>query len=306
MSTAPDRLLRRLEWQVVRRLDGRIQGAYRTAWRGTGIDFTDLREYTPEDDVRHIDWNVTARLDEPYVREYTEDRELTAWLVLDQSASMRFGAGKGGNGNGSGSGDAQGKDSVLAELAVCLARLFSRGGNRVGAVLYDNRSQQVIPPRSGRTHVLHLADQLSRATAASDGRTTDLAAMLHLAAATARRRGLVFVISDFIGELDWEPALTRLGQRHEVVAICVVDPMELDLPDLGLVLVEDAETGEQVLADTSDPLFRQRLRAEVVAREAAVAAAMRRARVTAYRVTTDQDLVRVLIGMVRRSKRRRR
>lgn len=294
MSTPPDRLLRRLEWQVVRRLDGRIQGAYRTAFRGTGIDFTDLREYSPEDDVRHIDWNVTARLDEPYVREYTEDRELTAWLVLDQSASMRFGA-------------SQGKDSVLAELAVCLARLFTQGGNQVGAVLYDNRYQRVIPPRSGRTHVLRLTHELTRAPdAASDGRTTDLAAMLHLAAATARRRSLVFVISDFIGELDWEPALTRLGQRHEVVAICVVDPMELELPDLGLILVEDAETGEQLLADTSDPVFRQRLRAEVAAREAAVAAAMRKAHVTAYRVTTDQDLVRVLIGMVRRSKRRRR
>jgi uncharacterized protein (DUF58 family) len=293
VSSPPDRLLRRLEWQVVRRLDGRIQGAYRTAFRGTGIDFTDLREYTPEDDVRHIDWNVTARLDEPYVREYTEDRELTAWLVLDRSASMRFG----GN---------EGKDSVLAELAVCLARLFTQGGNRVGAVLYDNRYRRVIPPGTGRNHVLHVTDELTKTREGkADGRTTDLAAMLHLAAATVRRRSLVFVVSDFIGELDWEPALTRLGQRHEVVAICVVDPMELDLPDLGLVLVEDAETGEQLLADTSDPVFRQRLRAEVAAREAAIASAMRGAHVTAYRVTTDQDLVRVLIGMVRRSKRRR-
>src|SRR6266496_5964759 len=109
MSTS-DRLLRRLEWRVLRRLDGRLQGPYRTVFRGTGIDFADLRAYTPEDDVRHIDWNVTARLDEPYVRQYTEDRDLTAWLVLDQSASMRFGAAQ------------HGKDSVLTELAVCLAR----------------------------------------------------------------------------------------------------------------------------------------------------------------------------------------
>ena len=129
--------------------------------------------------------------------------------------------------------------------------------------------------------------------------------MLRLAATTARRRSLVFVISDFIGDVDWEPALTRLSHRHEVVAIRVVDPMELDLPDLGLVLVEDAETGEQVLADTSDPLFRQRLRAEVDAREVAVAASMRRAGVTAHRISTDQDLVEALVDMVRRSKRRR-
>jgi uncharacterized protein (DUF58 family) len=294
VTSPPDRLLRRLEWHVVRRLDGRLQGAYRTVFRGAGIDFTDLREYTPEDDVRHIDWNVTARLDEPYVRQYTEDRELTAWLVLDQSASMRFGAAQ------------HGKDSVLAELAICLGRLFTQTGNRVGAILYDNRLQRVIPPRSGRNHILYLTHELTRpALTGADGRTTDLAAMLHLAAATVRRRSLVFVISDFIGDLDWEPALTRLGQRHEVVTIRVVDPMELDLPDLGLVLVEDAETGEQLLADTGDPFFRQRFRAEVDARESAVASATRHAGVTSHRIGTDEDLAEALVGMVRRSKRRR-
>jgi uncharacterized protein (DUF58 family) len=307
VASAPDRLLRRLEWQIVRRLDGQLQGAYRTVFRGTGIDFADLREYTPEDDVRHIDWNVTARLDEPYVRQYTEDRELTAWLVLDLSASMRFG------------GAERGKDSVLTELAVALARLFTSGGNRVGAVLYDNGLQRVVPARTGRTHVLRLAHEITRATLAvaepakPDPRTTDLAGMLRLAASTARRRSLVFVISDFLGSetgsspegVVWEAALTRLTYRHEVVAIRVVDPMELDLPDLGLVLLEDAETGEQMLVDTSDPLFQQRLRAGVDEREAVVSAAMRRAGVTAHLVGTDQDLLQVLIDMVRRSKRRR-
>src|SRR5215211_2183209 len=124
MST-PDGLLRRLEWRVIRRLDGQLQGAYRTVFRGTGIDFVDLRAYTAEDDVRHIDWNVTARLDEPYVRQYTEDRDLTAWLLLDRSRSMAFGP------------EERGKDVVATELALTLARLLVRGGNRVGAVLYD-------------------------------------------------------------------------------------------------------------------------------------------------------------------------
>jgi uncharacterized protein (DUF58 family) len=294
VTSPPDRLLRRLEWQVVRRLDGRLQGAYRTVFRGTGIDFADVRAYTPDDDVRHIDWNVTARLDEPYVRQYTEDRDLTAWLVLDQSASMRFGAG------------AYGKDSVLTDLAICLARLFTHGGNRVGAILYDNRSRRVIPARTSRTHVLHLTHEITRPTAVEpDGHTTDLDAMLRLAATTARRRSLIFVISDFIGDADWEPTLTRLAYRHEVVAMRVVHPMELDLPDLGLILVEDAETGEQMLADTSDPLFRRRLQAEVDARESAVNAAMRRSGVTAHRISTDDDLVEALVAMVRRSKRRR-
>jgi uncharacterized protein (DUF58 family) len=293
VTGAPDRLLRRLEWHVVRRLDGRLQGAYRTVFRGAGIDVADLRAYTPEDDVRHIDWNVTARLDEPYVRRYTEDRELTAWLVLDLSASMRFGAGR------------QGKDSVLTELSVCLGRMFSQGGNRVGAILYDNKLHRVIPPRTGRTHILRLAHELGRAPSTVDGRTTDLAAMLHLAAATARRRGLVFVISDFISDTDWAPPLTRLARRHEVVALRVVDPMELDLPDLGLVLVEDAETGEQLLADTGDPLFRQRLRDGVAAREEELADSMRQAGVVAHRIGTDQDLVQAFVDMVQRSKRRR-
>ncbi len=292
MTGPPDRLLRRLEWHVVRRLDGRLQGAYRTLFRGTGIDFAALRPYTAEDDVRHIDWNVTARLDEPYVRQYTEDRDVTAWLVLDQSASMRFGA--------------HGKDSVLTELAVCLARLFTHGGNRVGAILYDNRFQRIIPPRTGRTHVLRLTEDLTRpVTAHPDGRTTDLAAMLRLASATVRRRSLIFVISDFISDVDWEPDLKRLNHRHEVVALRVVDPMELDLPDLGLVLVEDAETGEQLLADTSDPLFQHRFRAEVDAREFAVESSLRRASVTSHRIGTDQDLAWALVDMVRRSKRRR-
>jgi uncharacterized protein (DUF58 family) len=315
MTGPPDRLLRRLEWQVVRRLDGQLLGAYRTVFRGTGIDFADLRSYTPEDDVRHIDWNVTARLDEPYVRQYTEDRDLTAWLVLDQSASMRFGAAE------------RGKDSVLTELAVCLARLFTHGGNRVGAILYDNRYQRVIPARTSRTHVLRLTHELTKPSRQRrldlrsaqiqtkkprpvnpdpDRRTTDLDAMLRLVASTVRRRSLIFVISDFISDADWEPALTRLTHRHEVVAMRVVDPMELELPDLGLVLIEDAETGEQLLADTSDPLFRERLRAEVDARERAVADSMRRAGVTSHLISTDQDVGRALVDMVRRSKRRAR
>src|SRR4051795_10408644 len=134
MGTATDRLLRRLEWQGVRRLDGRVEGADRTLWDGAGTDFTDLRVYTPEDDVRHIDWNVTARLDEPFVRQYTEDREMTAWLVIDRSASMGFGRPPGGAGEGGGAG----KESPAAELAVALGRLISQGGNRVGAILFDN------------------------------------------------------------------------------------------------------------------------------------------------------------------------
>ncbi|MDG4830994.1 DUF58 domain-containing protein [Solwaraspora sp. WMMD1047] len=278
---------------MLRRLDGQLQGGYRTVSRGAGIDFTDLRAYTPSDDVRHIDWNVTARLDEPFVRQYTEDRDLTGWLVLDRSASMTPG------------GAGPGKADVLTDLAICLARLLSGSGNRVGAILYDNQRQQVIPPRTGRTQTLRLAHELGRPVEPGGGTTTDLAAMLRLAAGTARRRSLIFVVSDFIGEPGWEAPLARLAHRHEVIVLRVVDPAELDLPDLGLVLVEDAETGEQLLVDTSDPHLRQRLTAEVRAREATLAAAMSRAGVAAHRITTDHDLTRTLVDLARRSGRRR-
>jgi uncharacterized protein (DUF58 family) len=153
---------------------------------------------------------------------------------------------------------------------------------------------------------LRLAHELTRAPAAGRGTTTDLAAMLRMVATTARRRGLVFVLSDFIGDPGWDRALAMVAHRHEVVVVRLVDPVELDLPDIGLVLVEDAETGEQLLVDTSDPLLRQRLTAGVQAREEALATAMHRAGVAAHRVTTDQDLAQALINMVRRSRRRRR
>ena len=311
MAPAPDRLLRRLEWQLGRRLDGRLQGAYRTVWRGAGFDFTDLRTYTAEDDVRHIDWNVTARLDEPFVRQYTEDRDLTAWLVVDRSASMRFGQADQGS---SRQNQRQGKESVATELAVSLARLLAHGGNRIGAILYDNQSHQVIPPRTGRDQLLRLAHELTRPQPGTSpnpttgwGTTTDLAAMLSLAAAmTARRRSLVFVLSDFIGDPGWDRALGMLAHRHEVVVVRVVDPVELELPDVGLILVQDAETGEQVLVDTSDPLLRRRLEAQVLDREELVEAGLRRAGVSAHRITTDRDPLGVLIDLVRQSGRRRR
>ncbi|MDI6101377.1 DUF58 domain-containing protein [Actinoplanes sp. NEAU-A12] len=294
MTNAPDRLLRHLEWKLGRRLDGRLQGSYRTVWHGAGLDFTDLRAYTPEDDVRHIDWNVTARLDEPFVRQYTEDREMTAWMVIDRSASMRFGGG-------------EGKESVASSLAISIARLISQGGNRVGAILFDNQAAKIVPPRAGRDQVLRIAREATAEVTKKSDKTTDLTAMLRLAATTtAQRRSLVFVMSDFIGEPGWDRPLAQLTHRHEVVVIRVVDPAELELPDLGLILVEDAETGEQLLVDTSDPLLRSRLTQQAGAREEELAAAMRKAGVDAHRITTDQDMLTALVDMVRRSGRRRR
>jgi uncharacterized protein (DUF58 family) len=313
VRTAPERLLARLEWRVVRRLDGRLSGGdYRTAHRGTGTDLVGLREYTEGDDARHIDWNVTARLNEPQLRVFTEDRELTAWLVLDRSASMTVGP------------PGRGKDDVVGELALVLARLFGRGGNRVGALLYDSGlsgtglsgtglsgtgAVRVVPPGTGRRHALRIAAELART--ADPGRpsqptgTTDLAAMLDAVAKLARRRALIVVISDFIGDGDWGRSLLRLVPRHEVVALRVIDAADDELPDVGLVVIEDAETGEQLVVDSGDPLLRARLRASVEERDARLAAGMRRAGVPMHRIGTDADLATALIEVTDSTRRRR-
>jgi len=291
MSTTPERLLVRLEWRVIRRLDGRVAGGYRTAHRGTGTDLVGLREYTEGDDARYIDWNVTARLNEPQLRVFTEDRELTVWLVLDRSASMTVGA------------PGRGKDDVLSELALVLARLFGRGGNRVGALLYDTGAVRVVPPGTGRRHTLRIGAELAR-TAGGRPRpdqhssTTDLAAMLDAVAKLARRRALIVVISDFIGDGDWGRSLLRLVPRHEVVALRVLDAADDELPDVGLVVVEDAETGEQLVIDSGDPLLRARLRAGVEERDTRLDAGMRRAGVPMHRIGTDADLATALIEVV--------
>ncbi len=221
-ALTPDRVLRRLEWHVVRRLDGRLQGEHRTTLRGHGTDYLDLRDYEDGDDVRHIDWNVSARMDSVFVREFTEDRELTGWLLIDRSASMTFGPIE------------RTKELVGTEVATTFAQLLVRGGNRVAAILYDNDVQQTIPPRQGRNQVLILLRELLRSgggngsasgngSARGIGAVTNLGGLLSLAARVIRRRSLVVIVSDFISEPGWEQPLRRLASRHEVVAIRLID-----------------------------------------------------------------------------------
>jgi uncharacterized protein (DUF58 family) len=290
---APDRLLLRLEWRVVRRLDGRIQGGIRTPRRGSGLDFAGVRPYVDGDDARHIDWNVTARLDEPQVREFNEDRELTTWLVLDRSASMVVG------------GQGRGKQDVLAELALILARVLGRNGNRVGAVLYDTGAARIVPPGTGRNQALRIGRELERTPVSRAAATTDLAAMLDTVASLARRC-LVVVISDFIGTGEWQRPLLRLAHRNDVVALRVVDRADEALPEVGLIVVEDAETGEQLLVDSADPWFRARFRDGVDEREAGLRSGMRRAGVPLHRVDTGSDLLETLVKVITETQRRRR
>lgn len=292
-TATPEQVLRRLEWTVLRRLDGLLHGDYRSLFRGEGMDLADLREYQYGDDVRHIDWNVTARLQVPHVREYREDREMAAWFVLDLSRSVDFGSGRAR------------KREVAAEFTALVARVLTRRGNRVGAIVYGSEVEAVIPPGSGRRQVLHLLDRvLKRPEAAGARAPTDLRALLRTAQQVIRRRALVFVVSDFISAPGWDRPLAQLAQRNETLAIRLVDPLERTLPDLGLVLMEDAETGEQLFVDTWDAGFRQRFATAAQAREDLLYEAFAQAGVDALELSTEDELVATVLRFAEMRKRR--
>ncbi|MCZ4314585.1 DUF58 domain-containing protein [Comamonadaceae bacterium G21597-S1] len=289
-----EHMLRRLEWTVIRRLDGMLQGDYRTLLRGTGLDLADLREYQHHDDVRHIDWNVTARLQIPHVRVFTEDREMAAWFLLDLSPSVDFGSSE------------QRKRHVSAEFVAVLARMLTRHGNRIGALLYGSGVDTVMPARGGRMHVLELLHNMQSRPLNQESGGTRLDELLHSAMGTIRRRSTVFVVSDFISTPGWEKPLGQLAQRHDVVAIRLLDPMELDLPDLGLVPIRDAETGEQLLVDTHDAGFRKRFARIAAQREADLRQAFAQAGVDTLELSTDDDLVQTVMRFADLRKRRSR
>jgi len=288
MATSPDALLRKLEWTVIRRLDGLLQGDYRTLFRGGGVDLADLREYQHHDDVRHIDWNVTARLQVPYVRQFLEDRDMTAWFLLDLSASVDFG-----------SADTT-KLAVSTGFVATLARVITRHGNRVGAVLYGHSGwpvDAVLPPRSSRSHVLSLLQRMQLPQAHDRAAGTALADLLRTAAGVMKRRSLVFVVSDFISAPGWQDALARLARRHEVVAVRLWDPLEMALPDVGLATVQDAETGEQLFIDASDPGFRARYAAAADAQEVELIEGLSRSGADVVELATDDDLLQALLRL---------
>jgi uncharacterized protein (DUF58 family) len=292
-----EQLLRKLEWTVLRRLDGLLQGDYRTLMRGAGMDLADLREYQHHDDVRHIDWNVTARLNQPHVRVFTEDREMNAWFLLDLSPSMDFGSGD------------QRKRQVSSEFVAVLARTLTHHGNRVGAILYGAGVDTVIPARGGRQHVLQLLHALQMRSESSTTATTGptrLHELLESAARLVRRRSTVFVVSDFISEAGWDKPLGMLAQRHEVIAVRLTDPLELELPDLGLIPIRDSETGEQLLVDTHDTGFRKRFARIAAQREADLRQSLARAGVDTLELSTDDDLVSALMRFTDLRKRRSR
>ena len=218
-------------------------GEYRSVFRGQGMEFAEVRAYEHGDDFRSIDWNVSARLASPYVKTYTEERELTVMLVVDQSGSTRF-------------GEPMSKAGLSVEIAAVLALAAAYHNDRVGALLFSDTVEQVIPPRKGRRHALRVIRDLVAFQPA--GRRTNLGASLSYASRVLRHRSIVVVLSDFIAE-GWERPLRRLGARHEVVAITVDDPREHDLPESGWIELLDAESDRRVLVDTGSREIRTRL-----------------------------------------------
>ncbi len=292
-KSTPERILQRLDWHVIRKLDGVLQGNYRTLFWGQGLDLADIREYRIGDDVRAIDWNVTARMGTPYVREFLEDREITAWFLVDLSPSVDFGSVE------------RMKRDLLIDCITTLARLLTRRGNKVGAILYDSQVERVIPAGSSTLHLLMLIHELLQTPPLAHAPVTRLGALLEAACRAIRRRSQIFVLSDFLSLPGWDQPLGMLAQRHDVMAVHITDPTERELPDIGEVTVEDAETGEQLDVDAHDPELRERYRQIVAQHVREMNAACRRAGVDVLELSTAEDLVQALARFIIWRKQRR-
>jgi len=290
----PEKILQRLDWTVLRRLDGLLQGDYRTLFHGFGLDLAELREYQFSDDIRYIDWNVTARMQTPYVRQYTEDREVTAWFLLDLSPSVDFGTVH------------KLKRDLLLDFATVLARLLTRHGNRVGAIFYNGKVGRVIPARGGKVQVLRFINEMLSQPQLKQAPPTNLAELFETALRMIRRRSLIFIISDFISAPGWEKPLGMLTQRHEVLAIRLYDPRETELPDIGSIIFEDAETGEQLYVDTQDKKFRERFIEAARQRKYKLDVTLGRVGVDVLTLSTEDEMVAEIVRFATLRKQRKK
>lgn len=293
----PEQVLRHLEFKVIRRLDGFFFGEYTGVFYGPSLDLAEVREYQPGDEVRRIDWNVTARMDRLFVRQYREEREITGWLLVDRSPSMDFGTRR------------RFKADLAREFSGVAAYLITRHGDKVGLLTFPDR--RILPPRTGRRHVLRILDILGQQVdslhpPAGERRVNGrLGDFLREAARLFRRRALVFLISDFLDPGDWESALLELSRRHDVIAVWIIDPIERELPDVGGLTLRDPETGAMVWVDTSDPAVREAYRNSVAEQEAAVAGVLRRSGVDVLRLVTSEPLLHPLIQFINYRRGRR-
>jgi uncharacterized protein (DUF58 family) len=294
----PDAVLRSLDLAVLRRIQSLVPGDFTTPQVGAGTELATIRPYQPGDDVRHIDWNVTARMYEPHVRVHIGERAMTAWLVLDVSASMQFGTAL------------RRKADVAEGVALAVGHVATRRGNRLGVVAFGEGRPRVLRPQQGRLGLLGLLAELRQADHEPDDRAAadagSLAEAVQSMGALARNRGLVVVVSDFRGAREWEAPLRALRARHGVLAVEIRDPRELELPAMGDLWMVDPETGQQLVVNTSRRSVRVRFKHAAATDRSEVAAALRRAGADHLVLSTDGDWLRDLAGHLRRAEQVRR
>jgi uncharacterized protein (DUF58 family) len=285
----PPQVLRSLDLAVLRRVESLVPGEYLTPQVGGGTELAVIRPYRPGDDVRHIDWNVTARMREPHVRVHVGERAMTAWLLLDVSASMTFGTAE------------RRKADVAEGVALAVGHVSTRRGNRLGVVALGSGDPRILRPRQGRLGLLALLHELRAEPEADGSGATSLGGAVQRTAAIARSRGLVVVVSDFRGEPDWEGPLKTLRARHGVLAVEIQDPRELSLPPVGDLWVTDPETGRQLHVNTNKRRVRKRFAEAAAEERAEVAAALRRVGADHLVLSTDGDWLKTLAGHLKRS-----
>jgi uncharacterized protein (DUF58 family) len=289
-------LMRRLRWTVLRPLARRLNGEERSVLSGPGVEFAQVREYQPGDDIRRIDWQLTARSDRPYVREAHDERGLDVWLMVDVSPSIDWGTAQ------------STKREVAVELCALIGDLLGHRGNRVGLVLFAERVLGVVPPGTGRANVERIVGRLRDEPRRQSHGATDLSGALSVLPKLMRRPSMLILVSDFLVPADWADRLRPLARRHEVVAVRVADQREVDLPDIGIVTFEDPETGNQLTVDTSDAGLRERFLKAAAEQSASIEAALRACGVDVLHLNTDGELLRSVAGFLdaRRSRRQQR
>ena len=284
--------MRRSRWPVLRRLGFHPGGDEQSRFRGVGIEYSDVREYQAGDDPRSIEWNITARSDRPYVRESLPDRGLDAWMLIDVTRSLDWGTAR------------CLKRQLGLEFAATVGQLLTARGNRVGALLFDERVRAIIPPLSGRSALLRLVAWVERA-AQDPGGATDLRRALTEAGRLIRRPSLMIVITDFMTADGWQQPLSSLSIRHELIAAWITDPREREIPDVGVVTFEDPENGQQILVDTGDARLRLRFKSAADAQREAIRNDLRRARAAIAELTTGAEIVPQLVRFIKQREAQR-
>jgi uncharacterized protein (DUF58 family) len=291
--------MRQLEIRTRRMVNDSLAGAYHSVFKGRGMDFDEVREYTPGDEVRTIDWNVTARAGRPFVKKFTEERELTIFLLVDISASGNFGSG------------VASKRDLAAELASVLAFSAIRNSDKVGLMLYTDRVERYLPPKKGRRHVLRVVRDILYHIPQATG--TDTVKALDVANRLLHRRAIVFLISDFetsanpiVARADLRRAMSRTNRRHDLVAVHVEDPREKELPDVGIVALEDAESGEVIELDTASRAVRQRFKELSLERSRRLVSDFRSEGIDTLQLQTDAAYMPALQRFFKTRERRRR